>query len=782
MHSILKKLLPGSLATQLALAFSLLSIVLTVALVALVERRAIDEAENAIGQGLADLAAQTSDKLERGMFERYREVALLAAQPGLTDPGTDPARLARALARVQQSYSYYEWLGIVGLDGKVLASGNGLLAGVDVSARPWFREGLRDGYVGDVHEALLLARLLPPQEGARRFVDLAFPFADAGGKVHGVLGAHLSWNWAREVERSVVGSVARRSPVETLILDRTGRVLLGPEALVDKRLAQPSLYRAATRREGGFLVERWRDGKDYVVGYQQGNGYANYRGLGWTVLVRQDVGSAYAPVRDTRRYLLWSGAAMALLFSLAGMALARRITRPLERLASSASALKDGALTLPPEAGGYEEVTALRRSLGTLVSDLDARRGQLQQLNGTLEVLVEARTQELRGALEKVQASDARIRAIVDAAQDAFIAADLAGRIKEWNAQAEAMLGWRRDEAIGRSLVELMLPERFRPSETAQVVAYLESGRQGALGARVERVVTDRHGLEIPVEMSTSLTGAGETATFSIFLRDIAERKRIDRMKNEFVGTVSHELRTPLTSIRASLALLADGALGELPADVQEVIEICNNNCQRLNRLVDDMLDIQKIEAGMMSFAPRTQPLLPLAREAIRTMRAMATAKEVTLVLDSADGGDDLSATFDLDRMTQVLINLLSNAIKAAPAGSAVMLFLASVQGGARLSVSDRGPGIPAAQRERVFMPFVQIGSGGGGGTGLGLAICKRIVEEHGGGITVGDAPGGGALFHVTLPRAPQGGSRPAAGPASLAGSGAQGVSGSIAR
>ncbi|QNA89157.1 PAS domain S-box protein [Massilia sp. Dwa41.01b] len=286
------------------------------------------------------------------------------------------------------------------------------------------------------------------------------------------------------------------------------------------------------------------------------------------------------------------------------------------------------------------------------MTDLEARRSQLQQLNGTLEVLVEARTHELRGATEKVQASEARIRAIVDASQDAFIAADLEGRIKEWNSQAEALLGWRRHEAIGHDLVELMLPERFRPPESAPMLAFVENGQQGMLGERIERVVTDRHGLEIPVEMSTSLTGAGAAAVFSIFLRDITERKRIDQMKNEFVGTVSHELRTPLTSIRASLALLAEGALGQLPLDVQEVIEICNANCLRLNRLVDDMLDIQKIEAGMMSFAPRTQLLLPLAREAMRTMRAMATARQVELVLDAgADPG--LAATFDADRMTQ---------------------------------------------------------------------------------------------------------------------------------
>jgi signal transduction histidine kinase len=157
----------------------------------------------------------------------------------------------------------------------------------------------------------------------------------------------------------------------------------------------------------------------------------------------------------------------------------------------------------------------------------------------------------------------------------------------------------------------------------------------------------------------------------------------------------------------------------------------------------------------MMSFAPQLQPLLPLAREAIRTMRGMAGAAGVELQLTVVGEDEGLQARFDHDRMTQVLVNLLSNAIRVAPAGTSVVVTLAPSAGGAGLSVADSGPGIAPALRERVFQPFVQIGERGSapaGGTGLGLAICKRIVEEHGGSIAIGDAPGGGALFTVTLP------------------------------
>ena len=731
---------------------------LTATLLVFFERRAIAQIEAQIGQGLADLAAQTSDKLERGMFERYREVALIAGRPVLGASADDAQRRSHGLAQVQQSYAYYEWLGIADVNGKVLASGNNLLIGANVSARPWFREGLRGGFVGDVHEALLLAKLLPPQPGEpRRFVDVAFPFADSAGKVQGVLGAHLSWSWAREVERSVIGSVARQGRLDTVILSSKGLVLLGPPALLDTTPLLQSFRRATPTPQGAYLVERWPDGKRYLVGFQKGTGYANYPGLGWVVMVRQDLDKAYAPVRAMRKQVLVGGIGLALLFSLAGVWVARRITRPLKQLASSAGEISGGgALHVDPGHGGYEEVRALSRSLNALVDDLEARRRQLQELNGTLEDVVEARTVELRGALDTVRARESRIRAIVETAQDAFIGADLEGRITEWNMQAEQLLGWRRDEAIGRQLVALLLPDQAQPGTRGGMRPFLENGHESALGRRVERIVTDCHGTAIPVEMSTGLTGQGAGAAFSIFLRDITERRRVERTKNEFVGTVSHELRTPLTSIRASLELLAAGALGPVPADMLELVEICHDNCIRLNRLVDDMLDIQKIEAGMMSFRPVRQPVLPLARDARRTMGGMATARGVTLVLDSGPEAESVEAAFDYDRMIQVLTNLLSNAIKVAPEGSPVLLQLVAEAGAARLSVCDRGPGIPPAMRERVFQPFVQIepkeGVAPAGGTGLGLAICKRIVEEHGGTITIDDMAGGGAVFHVRLP------------------------------
>jgi len=331
--TFLYRLLPRALGAWLALAFTLLSIVLTLVLTAVIERKATEQVKSAIGHGLAELATQTSDKLERGMFERYREVGLIAQRHDI-GAGMPLAQRRAALERVQASYGYYSWIGLAGIDGRVQVSAKGMLEGVDVSARPWFRNALEGSHVGDVHEALLLAALLPRQAEPWRFVDVAFPYLDARGATVGVLGAHLSWQWARDVERSVMAGVGAGGRTEALIMDAGGRVLLGPPGMAGRRLSLPSLAQARASKEGGYLVEGWPDGRSYLVGYARGRGYADYPGLGWTVLVRQDVVDAYAPVRRLREYGLIAGVLLAALFSLAGVLVARRITRPLGELAA----------------------------------------------------------------------------------------------------------------------------------------------------------------------------------------------------------------------------------------------------------------------------------------------------------------------------------------------------------------------------------------------------------------------------------------------------------------
>ncbi|XLZ71850.1 ATP-binding protein [Massilia sp. SR12] len=765
----------AGLGAYLAIAFCALAIIMAAALAEVIARTASSQVKQDIGSALAELAQQTSDKLDRDMFERYREVQLLAQRPDMGSAASAAARRA-TLEQHQRSYPHYAWIGLTEGDGKVVAATQGMLEGANVGARPWHRNALAGVHVGDVHEAVLLAKLLPAQgPEPLRFVDLAFPLTDGSG----VLGAHLSWQWARELERSVLAPASARRQVEAIIIDREGKVLLGPANLLGKILpptgrtpgassadakpgASPAASSAAAAPAGtpttgdgsgaasavrppaapvagdahaansalpaGYVVERWPDGGDYLTGYASTRGHGAYPGLGWTVLVRQSVDTAWAPVRAMQHRAWGLGLLMAVLFSLCAYPLARRIARPLRELAAAADSIRHGEAATLPQLAPYGEIQALSRTLNALVANLEGR--------------VSARTTQLRDAMQ-------RIAAIIDSAQDAFIAIDPDGHITDWNPAAGRMFGWSREEAIGKSYIELLVPQRFQEQQQ-DALAAARGSDSAAFGHRLQRTLIRRDGEELVVEATISRPA---NAMFSAFLHDISERRQVEEMKNEFIATVSHELRTPMTSIRASLSMLADGGAGELPQDVQLLVNIAYQSSERLVRLVNDVLDIEKIEAGKMDFRHDELPVGPLLDDALNAVRGSAAQRPVELAREGETEG--LMVRGDQDRLVQVLVNLLSNAIKYSPQYNCVTLACSVTPQGIRLSVSDNGSGIPEAFRSRVFEKFAQADSSDTrlkGGTGLGLAICRAIIEQHDGKIGFETEEGVGTTFHITLP------------------------------
>ncbi|WP_312520288.1 ATP-binding protein [Massilia sp.] len=753
------RLLPRGLAGYMALATSALCAILTIVLVVLVQNQAREHVAQSIGFGLGELAQQAADKLDRGMYERYREVNLLARRFADLGPEATFESRRRMLDDAHRSYGYYSWLGVAGLDGKVQVSARGLLQGADVSARPWFVNALKGNHIGDVHEAALLAKLLPAPTGEPlRFVDVAFPIEGADGKPRGVLGTHLSWQWARDVERSVIQPLQAGRAVDALIVDARGMVLLGPKGLQGETIDTLSLRQARGGRGIGYVVEKWghgKDAKEYLVGYSQTAGYSDYPGLGWTVLLRQEADNAYEPVHRLGQYALWTGVALAVLFSIAGALVANWITHPIKSLQEYADQIRGGQVApLVPDDRAYDEVRSLASALNMLLGEMLGRSRELEELNRTLEQRVHERTHELATALATVQQNAQHINTIIETAHDAFIGMDLDGIITDWNTQAERMFGWRRHEAIGRPLAELVLPQRYHDSLRRAIREFRATGHTGALNRRVERTVVKRDGEEFAIEMTAGIAGIGERTFFSIFLHDISLRKRVDQMKNELVATVSHELRTPLTSMRASLGLLRNGAAGPIDGEMQELVDIAHRHCERLVRLVGDMLDVEKIESGRLSAHPRPQALYPILEDAVCAMRGQAQDSHVGLHSGCAPGLEAEFACVDHDRITQVLMNLVSNAVKYAPPHSAVEVTLARHGQGLRISVADRGPGIPAAFRERIFQRFAQADAGADRKTssGLGLAISRQIVVEHGGELWFEDRAGGGTVFHVDLP------------------------------
>jgi signal transduction histidine kinase len=249
------------------------------------------------------------------------------------------------------------------------------------------------------------------------------------------------------------------------------------------------------------------------------------------------------------------------------------------------------------------------------------------------------------------------------------------------------------------------------------------------------------------------IKGQIETRGILRALRYATERKRLEWLKDEFVSTVSHELRTPLTSISGSLGLLMGNAAGNLPAPMARLLAIAYTNSQRLVRLVNDILDIEKMEAGRVIFNFRRVEVRSLVEQAIEANRGFAEGYGVRIRLDARTAAADVRA--DPDRLLQVVTNLLSNAIKFSPRDNEVVVAIDKGTDMVRLTVRDHGPGIPIDFKPLVFEKFAQADARDArqkGGTGLGLSIAKQIVDRLSGEVGFADAPGGGTIFHVQLP------------------------------
>jgi len=233
----------------------------------------------------------------------------------------------------------------------------------------------------------------------------------------------------------------------------------------------------------------------------------------------------------------------------------------------------------------------------------------------------------------------------------------------------------------------------------------------------------------------------------------LEEHERLERLKNEFISVVSHELRTPLTSIHGSLNLVVEGKAGELPREARRFLEIAYRNSQRVVRLVNEILDIQKLESGEIALDARPVELAPLLADAIEANHAYAGRFDVRIALDGESPAVKVLA--DPDRLLQVLANLLCNAARFSPPGDTVALRAVRLPGLVRVCVSDRGPGIPEEFRARIFQRFAQAAPStpsGREGAGLGLSISKAIVERLGGRIGFESEVGRGTTFHFELP------------------------------
>ena len=405
----------------------------------------------------------------------------------------------------------------------------------------------------------------------------------------------------------------------------------------------------------------------------------------------------------------------------------RWIRYPLRQLATFASDIAHGKYDSSMKYQSHDEV-------GKLVDAFDTMRQQIKQRESDL---IEV---------------NARSKAVIENAVDGIIAIDALGIVESFNSSAEKIFGYSADEVIGQN-IKMLMPQPYQREHDGYLYNYHSTGTKKIIGIGREVEGQRKDGSTFPLDLSVSEVELDDRKLFIGMTRDITERKKIEQMKSEFVSTVSHELRTPLTSIRGALGLLIGKGAKDLPPKFLRLLETANRNSERLTFLINDILDLEKINAGKLEFHLQAVNLATLAARAVEENEGYAHSHNVKLKL-MIDTDSSTTIRVDEHRLLQVFSNLISNAVKYSPENDTVKVVLTRNNETLRVAVVDNGPGIPEEFRSRIFGRFAQADSSDTrekGGTGLGLTITQAIIEQLGGHIGFNSTPGEGAEFFFEL-------------------------------
>ncbi|MDG9670585.1 PAS domain S-box protein [Hahella sp. CR1] len=396
------------------------------------------------------------------------------------------------------------------------------------------------------------------------------------------------------------------------------------------------------------------------------------------------------------------------------------------------------------------EVLGQRKDGSLFPLDLAVTEMQVEgrrMFTGVVRDISERKASELA-----LQDREARVRAIVDTVVDGIITIDGKGLIDTFNPAAERIFGYAASDVIG-SNVSVLMPEPYHSEHDGYLAKFMHTGVAKVIGIGREVTGRRKNGSTFPMELAVSEMTVDGRRMFTGVVRDITERKRMERQKDEFIATVSHELRTPLTAIGGALGLVLGKHGGELPEVVHKMLKVAYRNCDRLTLLINDILEIEKLESGALKFELEDQDLTTLIQRSLEDHKEFAGKYQVDLHF--ANPLPKSCVHVDERRIHQVMSNLISNAVKYSPRGGQVDVAISCLKSKLRVHVKDQGKGIPEEFQPRVFERFSQADSSdtrAQGGTGLGLSIAKAIVEQHGGEIGFISRVNKGTEFFFDLP------------------------------
>lgn len=441
----------------------------------------------------------------------------------------------------------------------------------------------------------------------------------------------------------------------------------------------------------------------------------------------------------------------------------------------SALVLADPSEVRPIESRGLRQAEgSLGEDFETIGIRKDSSRVHLEvssrRLDATRSMALFRDISGRKQAEQELRASEERTRLVIETATDAFIAMDPEGIIRDWNRQSEVTFGWVREDAVGRKMVDTIMPARYRAAHKTGMERFLATGEGPIIGERVELSAVHRDGHEFPIELTVWAREVDGTYAFNAFVHDISERKQAeaamqaaldresdaaqvlreaDQMKDEFLSLVTHDLKTPLTVIigLSETLLLRPDRLGV--EDSKDILNRIKRQGELMNTMVAQLLDLSRLEAGVLELRPEVTRLRPLIDEVVDQLQPALGRHKVAI-----DASPEVDVKIDRAGFERILVNLLTNAAKYSPAGTSIDVKVETAEGEARVSIRDRGRGIPPESLSRIFERFYRVPGGAAQGTGVGLTVASRYVEAMGGRIWVDSVPGEGSTFSFTLPLA----------------------------
>lgn len=629
----------------------------------------------------------------------------------------------------------YEIL-VMDTQGRVVASTNESNIGLDKSGQPCFREGKSGICIKDVHYF---------EEGGEKGYTISGPVRDdETGEFLGVYVTRFNLDGLNELlaERTGLGSTG-----ETYLINKDGYMITPSRFIKDAPLKQKvdteslrkHLFVSPERPDIHIEHEPVKVGLDYR-GIEVLRSHRHIPQMQWTLSAEIDAKEALAPLIKIRALFLIIIFCAPLAAWLMGTFASKLITKPIHELGAGIQIIGKGNLDHKVGTGAHDEIGELSRAFDKMTSELKSTTTSIDNLNQ--EIAERKKTQE------KLRRSAEEWENTFNAVADLVFVQDNDFNIVRVNKAFCDALKLKPEQIIGRKCYELL----HNSDKPWPDCPFDKSRRDKKI--HTEEVNDPNLGFPVLVTTSPILNEKGQVVNMVQVVRDISDLKKVDKLKNEFISTVSHELRTPLSTIKEGVSLVLDGVPGKVSPKQRKILKMSKDNIDRLARLIDNLLDISKIEAGRVELKKVVIDICGLLKNNYKKWKGQAAKRHQELQFVPC--GRKINLFIDSDKIVQVVDNLISNAIKYTPEKGKIKIEVKEKKNEVEISVSDTGVGVAREDMPKLFGKFQQferVAGPGLKGTGLGLAIAKQLVMLHKGTIKAQSKPNKGSKFSFTLPK-----------------------------